>query len=163
MAGICRAFHPDARIAAQFSSVSGGMPLSAGSMAGEEGGVEAAFPAFTPLPGISSYSSRASLAGPRRVASESTRSTRTVCRCGWSPNGTTSTSPIRSLACGLSVGCPFSRINPCSINLAHRERLFRKRAHHNQLSSRCQFWGLPELWGERLGKAGLPLIDPVIV
>ncbi|APH63690.1 Hypothetical protein GbCGDNIH1_8006 [Granulibacter bethesdensis CGDNIH1] len=78
MAGICRAFHPDARIAAQFSSVSGGMPLSAVGMAGKDGGEAAVFPPS----GISSYNLRASLAGPRRVASESTRSTRTVCRSG---------------------------------------------------------------------------------
>ena len=68
----------------------------------------------------STYSSRASEAGPRRAARLATRRTRTA-PC----SGMVRTSPTLSFACGLPVGWRLIRIEPCS----HQVRAIRARAH----------------------------------
>ena len=73
---------------------------------GKANGVRRRGPAYS---SSSSNNLAASTAGPRLAASASTRTTRTR-PC----TGTVSTSPDRSLACGLSVGWRLIRTRPCA-------------------------------------------------
>jgi hypothetical protein len=80
---------------------------------------------------ISSYSSRASAAGPRRRPSSSTRTVRQKAPCG-----TTTVSPMRTVWLAFLITNPLTVTASAVQRRAARERLLTKRANHNHWSKR---------------------------
>ena len=80
---------------------------------------------------VSSYNSRASGAGPRRVPSASTRTTYRKPPCG-----TAIVSPMRIVWLAFPTATPLTATAPAAQRRAARDRLLARRANHNHWSSR---------------------------